>query len=77
VASGTDTLLVSPLNHRNYEDENPTERTMRMNHSLAPPRWSALAFTAHLLALAALAQSPLPDSFNPSANNSVYSLTDP
>src|SRR6266446_4351209 len=34
----------------------------------------ALALSAHTFALAALAQSPLPDSFNPGANGSVNSL---
>src|SRR5260221_495763 len=37
-------------------------------------RWVALALSAHTFALAALAQSPLPDSFNPGANYFVYSL---
>jgi uncharacterized delta-60 repeat protein len=37
-------------------------------------RWLAMAFSAHALALAALAQSPLPDSFNPGAYGLVDSL---
>src|SRR6266436_4331042 len=37
-------------------------------------RWVALALSAHTFALAALAQSPLPDSFNPGANYVVTSL---
>src|SRR6266849_6459360 len=37
-------------------------------------RWVALALSTHTFALAALAQSPLPDSFNPGANTNVYSL---
>src|SRR6266702_1653866 len=37
-------------------------------------RWIALALSTHTLALAALAQSPLPDSFNPGANEPVFSL---
>src|SRR2546427_688361 len=40
-------------------------------------RWLALALSVHTLALAALAQSPLPDSFNPGTGGSypnVYSL---
>src|SRR6266704_2101633 len=40
-------------------------------------RWIALALSVHTLALAALAQSPLPDSFNPGTGGSypnVYSL---
>ncbi len=37
-------------------------------------RWVALALTAHAFALAALAQSPLPDAFNPGAGGAVYSL---
>src|SRR5438445_7846083 len=37
-------------------------------------RWLALALSAHAFALAALAQSPLPDSFNPRANDYVTSL---
>src|SRR2546425_2405894 len=39
-----------------------------------PSRWVGLALSAHIFALAALAQSPLPDSFNPGANYYVYSL---
>jgi hypothetical protein len=41
---------------------------------LHAPRWVALALAAHTFALAALAQSPLPDSFNPGADNNVRSL---
>ena len=41
---------------------------------LHPARWIALALLAHSSALAALAQSPLPDSFNPGANAYVLSL---
>src|SRR5438309_385477 len=41
---------------------------------LHPARWVALALSGHTFALAALAQSPLPDSFNPGANFSVRSL---
>ena len=37
-------------------------------------RWLALALSAHIFALAAPAQSPLPDPFNPGADASVYSL---
>ncbi len=37
-------------------------------------RWVALPLSAHTFALAALAQSPLPDSFNPGANEPVFSL---
>jgi len=37
-------------------------------------RWVGLALSIHTLALAALAQSPLPDSFNPGANEPVFSL---
>src|SRR5713226_8448510 len=35
------------------------------NRILHAARWLALALSAHTFALAALAQSPLPDSFNP------------
>src|SRR5712692_5434563 len=34
-------------------------------------RWLAPALAAHAFALAALAQSPLPDSFNPGADGGV------
>src|SRR6266436_1489934 len=37
-------------------------------------RWIALTLSVHTLALAALAQSPFPDSFNPGANGSVFCL---
>ena len=37
-------------------------------------RWAAVALSAHTFALTALAQSPLPDSFNPGANDIVYCL---
>src|SRR2546428_107148 len=36
-------------------------------------RWVALALSAHTFALAARAQSPLPDSFNPGADSVVRS----
>src|SRR6266851_1591525 len=35
-------------------------------------RWVALALSAHTFALAGLAQSPLPDSFNPGAGGVTY-----
>src|SRR3989442_11282827 len=41
---------------------------------LHPARWVALALSAHTFALAALAQSPLPDSFNPGASSYVDAL---
>jgi uncharacterized delta-60 repeat protein len=41
---------------------------------LRAARWLALALSARAFAVAALAQSPLPDSFNPGANYSVFSL---
>src|SRR6266568_1641709 len=41
---------------------------------LHAPRWLAMALAAHPFALAALAQSPLPDSFNPGADITVLSL---
>src|SRR5437899_1443246 len=37
-------------------------------------RWVVLALSVHTFALAALAQSPLPDAFNPGPNYFVYSL---
>src|SRR2546428_4917455 len=46
----------------------------RHERILQAARWVALALAAHTFALAALAQSPLPDSFNPEANNTVNSL---
>src|SRR6266702_1172646 len=36
--------------------------------------WAVLALSAHSFVLAALAQSPLPDAFNPGANNYVNAL---
>jgi uncharacterized delta-60 repeat protein len=42
--------------------------------TLHAARWVGLAFSARALALAALAQSPLADSFNPGANGTVYCL---
>src|SRR6266571_7057780 len=41
---------------------------------LSSARCVALTLSAHTLALAALAQSPLPDSFNPGADGVVHSL---
>jgi uncharacterized delta-60 repeat protein len=41
---------------------------------LQAARWVGLAPAIHAFALAALAQSPLPDSFDPGANGEVYSL---
>src|SRR3989475_12426071 len=43
----------------------------RMLHAA---RWVGLALSAHTFALAALAQSPLPDSFNPGADSAVFSM---
>src|SRR2546427_6047208 len=37
-------------------------------------RWVALALSAHTFPLAARAQSPLPDSFNPGVNNNAGPL---
>src|SRR6185369_5331200 len=37
-------------------------------------RWLALALSIHAFVLAAPAQSPLPDSFNPGASSTVRSL---
>src|SRR5947209_4041273 len=37
-------------------------------------RWVALALSAHTVALVAMAQSPLPDSFNPGADAAVESM---
>src|SRR5216683_3278050 len=41
---------------------------------LRPAHCFALVLSAHTFALAALAQSPRPDSFNPGANYPVYSM---
>src|SRR2546426_6585154 len=56
------------------------ERTVQSNNIrthkriLQAARWIALALSVHTLALAALAQSPLPDSLNPGANGPVNSM---
>src|SRR5947209_8589203 len=46
----------------------------RYERILHAARWVALALSAHTFTLAALAQSPLLDSFNPGADSYVYSL---
>src|SRR5712692_3301341 len=44
------------------------------NRILHTAHWLRLALSTQTIALAALAQSPLPDSFNPGANGPVFSL---
>ena len=46
----------------------------RQERILQAGRWVALVLSAYIFTLAARAQSPLPDSFNPGANNNVFSL---
>src|SRR5258708_37555831 len=53
----------------------PAARNLKAHQLiLHAARRLALALSAHTFALAALAQFPFPDSFNPGANYYVYSL---
>jgi len=59
------------VNEENEENEENMKTHQQILHA---SRWRALALSVHAFALAALAQSPLPDSFNPGADNNVRSL---